>query len=103
MNKILKILILLLTLQGCSFEPILINKNFDFRFENINSSGDEKINQIIERSKKLAKETGLFVGISSGANILASEIWIKENKPRGAVVTMLCDRGERYFSIYEKN
>lgn len=57
----------------------------------------------IERSKKLAKETGLFVGISSGANILASEIWIKKNKPKGAVVTMLCDRGERYFSIYEKN
>ena len=50
MNKILKILILLLTLQGCSFEPILINKNFDFRFENINSSGDEKINQIIKNN-----------------------------------------------------
>ena len=50
MNKILKILILLLTLQGCSFEPILINKNFDFRFENINSSGDEKINEIIKNN-----------------------------------------------------
>ena len=50
MNKVLKILILLFTLQGCSFEPILINKNFDFRFENINSSGDEKINEVIENN-----------------------------------------------------
>ena len=50
MNKVLKILILLFTLQGCSFEPILINKNFDFRFENINSSGDEKINEIIKNN-----------------------------------------------------
>ena len=50
MNKVIKILILLFTLQGCSFEPILINKNFDFRFENINSSGDEKINEVIENN-----------------------------------------------------
>ena len=50
MNKILKILILLLTLQGCSFEPILINKNFDFKFENISSSGDEGINEIIKNN-----------------------------------------------------
>tara|TARA_B100000212_G_C27256530_1_gene482534 strand:+ start:186 stop:638 length:453 start_codon:yes stop_codon:yes gene_type:complete len=50
MNKVIKILILLFTLQGCSFEPILINKSFDFRFENINSSGDEKINEVIENN-----------------------------------------------------
>ena len=50
MNKVIKILILLFTLHGCSFEPILINKSFDFRFENINSSGDEKINEIIKNN-----------------------------------------------------
>jgi len=50
MNKVIKILILLFTLQGCSFEPILTNKNFDFRFENISSSGDEKINEIIKNN-----------------------------------------------------
>ena len=50
MNKVIKILILLFTLHGCSFEPILINKSFDFRFENINSSGDEKINEVIENN-----------------------------------------------------
>ena len=50
MNKVIKIFILFFILQGCSFEPILINKNFDFQFENINSSGDEKINEVIENN-----------------------------------------------------
>ena len=52
-----------------------------------------------ERALRLAKENGLFVGISAGANVLASERWIKQNKPDGVVVTILCDRGERYFSV----
>ena len=57
MNKVIKILILLFTLQGCSYEPILINKNFDFQFENISSSGDEKINEII-KSNLLSRTKG---------------------------------------------
>ena len=54
-----------------------------------------------ERALRLAKENGLFVGISAGANVLASERWIEQNKPDGVVVTILCDRGERYFSLLE--
>ena len=50
------------------------------------------------RARKLALENGLLVGISAGANILAAEKWIKDNKITGTVVTMLCDRGERYLS-----
>ena len=53
-----------------------------------------------ERALRLAKENGLFVGISAGANVLASERWIEQNKPDGIVVTILCDRGERYFSCF---
>jgi len=52
-----------------------------------------------KRSLRLAKENGLFVGISAGANVLASERWIEKNNPDGVVVTILCDRGERYFSV----
>jgi len=51
-----------------------------------------------ERARQLAKEMGIFVGISAGANIVASERWIKKNNPSGVVVTFLCDRGERYLS-----
>jgi cysteine synthase A len=69
----------------------------------------DKVDEIItisteeakQRSLRLAKEHGLFVGISAGANVLASERWIEQNKPDGVVVTILCDRGERYFSILE--
>lgn len=50
------------------------------------------------RARELAKSHGLFVGISAGANILAAERFIKETKPKGDVVTFLCDRGDRYFS-----
>jgi len=67
----------------------------------------DKVDEIIpisteeakERSLRLAKENGLFVGISTGANVLAAERWIKQNNPNGIVVTILCDRGERYFSV----
>ena len=69
----------------------------------------DKVDEIItisthdaeQRSKKLALENGLLVGISSGANILAAERWIEENNPAGIVFTILCDRGERYCSILD--
>jgi cysteine synthase A len=51
-----------------------------------------------ERARQLAREHGIFVGISAGANILASEKWVEKNNPEGIVVTFLCDRGDRYFS-----
>jgi len=54
----------------------------------------------LELAKKFAKETGLLIGISSGANLIASEKWVEKNAIDGIAVTMLCDRGERYMSIY---
>ncbi len=53
----------------------------------------------IERAKRFTKETGILIGISSGANILASESH-ESLHPGQNIVTMLCDRGERYMSIY---
>ena len=60
-----------------------------------------KTKDAIARAKRLAKENGLLVGISTGANVLAAEQWVRENNPEHPVVTILCDRGERYFSCYE--
>jgi len=52
-----------------------------------------------ERARRLSKEQGLFVGISSGANILASERLLEKYKDmQGNIITILCDRGERYLS-----
>ena len=56
-----------------------------------------KTNKAIERMQRYAKESGLLIGISSGANILASEKYVQTYKPNGIIITMLCDRGERYL------
>lgn len=59
-----------------------------------------KTEDAIQRARDFAKSTGLLVGISSGANLLAAEKYLKTRHVNGVVVTMLCDRGERYMSIY---
>ncbi len=56
-----------------------------------------KTSEAIKRMKRFAKETGLLVGISSGANIVASEAYVKKFDPTGILITILCDRGERYL------
>ena len=53
----------------------------------------------IDRAKRFAKERGILIGISAGANLLAAENYIKYANPPGVVVTILCDRGERYLSV----
>ena len=48
-------------------------------------------------SKKLASEFGLFVGISAAANAKVCFEWLRDNDKSNGL-TILCDRGERYFS-----
>lgn len=49
-------------------------------------------------ARRLAREEGLFVGISSGANVLAALRVARESPPGSTVVTILCDDGGRYLS-----
>jgi cysteine synthase B len=46
-------------------------------------------------TRRLAREEGLLVGISSGANVAAALAFAE---PPAVVVTILCDGGERYLS-----
>ena len=48
--------------------------------------------------QRLAKEEGLFVGPSSGANVFAAVELARELLPGSMVVTILCDGGERYLN-----
>ena len=48
-------------------------------------------------ARHLALRYGLFVGISAGANVYAAFQWLRDNDKKNAI-TILCDRGERYFS-----
>jgi cysteine synthase len=54
-----------------------------------------------EMSKRLAREEGLLVGISSGANVFVAAHVARELGPGRRVLTLLCDTGERYFSLDE--
>jgi cystathionine beta-synthase len=50
-------------------------------------------------ARRLAKEEGLFVGGSTGLNMVtALNVARKVNNPEALVVTILCDTGERYLS-----
>ena len=71
-----------------------------FNPENADRIFDITTTAAIERAKKFIKKTGILIGISSGANILASEQYVNSMNPDGVVITMLCDRGERYMSVY---
>jgi len=51
-----------------------------------------------EMTRRLAREEGLFVGISSGANVAAALEYGKRLGPGAVVVTILCDSGSRYLS-----
>ncbi len=50
-------------------------------------------------TRKLAKDEGVFVGVSAGANVAAAVKLAKDPKFKGKrIVTILCDIGDRYLS-----
>ncbi len=49
-------------------------------------------------SERLVADEGLFVGHSSGGNVAAALQVAKRAGPGDVVVTILCDRGDRYFA-----
>jgi cysteine synthase A len=52
-------------------------------------------------ARELARREGLLVGISAGANVFVARQVAKELGPGKRVATVLCDTGERYFSLDE--
>ena len=55
-------------------------------------------NEALDTARRLTKEEGLMVGISSGTNVAAALRLAKKLGPGKTVVTVLPDTAERYFS-----
>jgi cysteine synthase A len=78
---------------GASFVPGILNRAV---LDEIVTVRDEDATAM---ARRLAREEGLLVGISSGANVWAA-CRVAESRPADqVVVTVLCDTGERYLSV----
>lgn len=75
---------------GANFVPSILDKSILDKV--ITVSGDEAI----EMAKRLGREEGLLVGISSGANVVGALKMAEEVE--GNIATVLPDTAERYLS-----
>lgn len=50
-----------------------------------------------EMTKRLAKEEGVFAGMSSGGSVTVA-VKLAEQMESGVIVAIICDRGDRYLS-----
>ena len=78
---------------GASFVPNILNREI---YDEIMAIGDD---DAIEMSRRLCREEGLLVGISAGANVVASLKVAKRLGEGKRVVTVLPDTGERYLTM----
>lgn len=78
---------------GAGFIPSILNRKIIDRVITITDDDAYKT------AKLLARQEGLLVGISSGANALAAQQIARELGRGKTVVTLLPDTGERYISI----
>ena len=78
---------------GASFVPGVLNMEV---IDEIIAVEDEDAYRMASR---LAREEGLLVGISAGANVFASIVVAERLQAGKVVVTILPDTGERYLSV----
>lgn len=78
---------------GASFVPGVLNRDI---YDEVIGIRDE---EALAMTRRLSREEGLLVGVSSGANVCAALLVAERLGAGKMVVTMLCDTGERYLSV----
>jgi len=78
---------------GAGFIPEVLNREI---IDEIIQVKDEDAGEI---SRRLAKEEGIFCGISAGANVWAS-LEVAKRESGKIIVTIIPDTGERYLSTW---
>jgi cysteine synthase B len=78
--------------MASTLKPGFYDETFPDRFVGVNTEA------AYAETRRLAREEGLFVGISSGANVRAALDLGKTLPPGSLIVTILCDSGFRYLT-----
>ena len=82
-------------IQGIGAGFIPGNLNTSLYNEAFSVSNEEAF----QMAKKIAKEEGLLIGVSAGANLYAANIVAQRPENKGkTIITILCDTAERYLS-----
>jgi cysteine synthase A len=77
---------------GAGFVPDVLNTDIYSRIITVSNE------EAMRSAGELARNEGIFVGISAGANVFAARQVAAQLGPDKNVVTILCDTGERYLS-----
>ena len=78
---------------GAGFIPKILNTEI---YDEVLAVSDE---ESFAMAQKIAREEGLLIGISSGANLHAAQVLASRPENKGKIiVTILCDTAERYLS-----
>ena len=77
---------------GAGFVPDVLNTEIYSRIITVSNE------EAMQSARDLARDDGIFVGISAGANVFAARQVAAQLSPEQNVVTILCDTGERYLT-----
>ncbi len=80
---------------GAGFIPAVLNRDI---FDALVCVRDE---DAIATARNLGREEGILAGISAGANVFVALHVARDLGPGKRVATVICDSGERYFSVPE--